>query len=112
MAIKEKGYLFEGITKIINELLTTFVYAIILQLTEKGAVIFIETLLQKTNRFQWAFTSSKIETLVLVYTKVLNKEDLKEPKGISKFTKVSGWIHPISPEKSNIIKTLNSRTSS
>jgi len=40
-AIKEEGHLFEGIIEIINELLTTLIYATTPSLIEKRAAIFI-----------------------------------------------------------------------
>ncbi len=49
-AIKEEGCLSEGITEIINELLTTLVYKISLRISKRRVAVLIETLIQKTNR--------------------------------------------------------------
>src|SRR6266496_5394051 len=50
--LKEEKELTGGIIEIINELLTILVYKYLSTLTERGAAIFIRTLIQHTNRFE------------------------------------------------------------
>ena len=57
-------------------------------------------LIQKINRFERTFSSGKIAELILIYIALPKEDDLKEPKRILKFTKVSDWIPFIIPEKS------------
>src|SRR6266498_4902015 len=85
---KEKG-LTRGIIEIINELLTTLVYRAPPTIIERGAAIFIGTLIQKTNRFERASSSREVAELILVYTIIPKNDDLKEPEGILKFVKAS-----------------------
>src|SRR6266545_7394405 len=73
--LKEERELTEGIIEIINELLTTLVYKYPPTLTERGAAIFIETLIQHTEGFERASTSGKLAALILQYTIVLKEED-------------------------------------
>jgi len=40
----------------------------------------------------------------LIYTILPEGKDLKESKGIPKFTKASDWIHFITPEKLKVIE--------
>jgi len=91
VTLKEEKGLTRGILEIINELLTTLVYKAPLIVTERRAAIFIGTLIQKTNRFERAPLSGEVAELILVYTIVPKKDDLKEPEGIPKFTKASNW---------------------
>src|SRR6266498_4822964 len=49
VVFKEEKEFTGGIVKIINEHLTTLVYKYLLTLTERGAAIFIGTLIQNTN---------------------------------------------------------------
>ncbi len=77
-AIKEEGCLSGGITKIINELLTTLVYRTPLGISKWGAAIFIETLIQKTNGFERASTLSEIAELIFIYTILSEGKDLKK----------------------------------
>ncbi len=94
-ALKEKKSLTEGIVEIINELLTTLVYKAPPTVSEWEAVIFIGMLIQKTNRFERASSSGEVAELILVYTVLPKEEDLKKPKGILKFTRISSWVFPI-----------------
>src|SRR6266498_2154609 len=64
----EEKELTGGILKIINELLTTLVYKAPPTITERGAAIFIRTLIQKTNSFERAPSSGKLAKLISVYT--------------------------------------------
>src|SRR6266498_2349387 len=91
VALKEKKELTGGIVKIINELLTILVYKYPLTLTERGAAIFIRTLIQHTNRFERAPTSRKVAELISIYTIVLKKDDLEKLIEIPKFVKASNW---------------------
>src|SRR6266540_2441123 len=50
-ALREEKELSGGILEIINELLSTLVYTYTPTLTERGASIFIETLIQQTEGF-------------------------------------------------------------
>src|SRR6266540_6304275 len=54
--LREEKELTGGIIEIINELLTTLVYKAPLTLTERGAAIFIGTLIQQTEGFKRAPT--------------------------------------------------------
>src|SRR6266542_707144 len=83
--LREERELTRGIIEIINKLLTTLVYKTPPTLTERGAAIFIETLIQQTEGFERASTSGELAALILQYTIILRKEDLKEPIGTSKF---------------------------
>ncbi len=89
VTIKEKGHLSRGTTEIINELLTTLVYRTPSGISEWRAAIFIRILIQKINGFKRAPSSSKIIELISVYTILLEGQDLKKLKSISKFTKAS-----------------------
>ncbi len=76
-------------------------------------MIFIDTLIQKMKEFDRAPTIGEVGKLVIVYTILPDEKDLKEPKGILKFTKASGWISPITSKKPIVIKskTPDSETS-
>src|SRR6266540_2259225 len=87
--LKEERELTEGIIEIINELLTTLVYKYPPTLTERGAAIFIGTLIQQTEGFERASTSGELAALILQYTIVLKEEDLQELIGTPKFIKAS-----------------------
>src|SRR6266540_2227525 len=91
VALKEEKKITRGIIEIINELLTTLVYKYPSTLTERGAAIFIRTLIQHTNGFERAPTLGELAELILQYTIILKKEDLEEPIGIPKFIKASNW---------------------
>ena len=111
--IKEEKGLTRGIIEIINELLTTFVYKAPLTVTERGAAIFIETLIQKTEGFIRASTSGEVVELILVYTIIPKDDDLKEPIGTPKFTKASNWASTSTPkltETEDTSKTPDSKT--
>src|SRR6266498_3143174 len=99
--LKEERELTRGIIVIINEFLTTLVYKYPLTLTERGAAIFIRTLVQTTNGFERAPTSRELAELILLYTIIPKEDDLEKPIGILKFTKASNWsTHQTSePEK-------------
>ncbi len=101
ITLREKKELTGRIVKIINELLTTLVYKYPLTLTERGAAIFIRTLVQTTNGFERAPTSRELAELILLYTIIPKEDDLEKPIGILKFTKASNWsTHQTSePEK-------------
>src|SRR6266496_1922712 len=89
--LREERELTGGIIKIINELLTILVYKYPPTLTERGAAVFIRTLIQQTEGFERASTSGELAALILQYTIILKKEDLEEPIGIPKFIKASNW---------------------
>src|SRR6266498_3159751 len=72
--LKEEKELIGGIIEIINELLTTLVYKAPSTVTERGAAIFIGTLIQKTNSFKRASSSREVAKLISVYT-IIPKED-------------------------------------
>src|SRR6266542_315061 len=91
VALKEEKELTGGIIKIINELLITLVYKYPLTLTERGAAIFIGTLIQYTNGFERAPTLGELVELISLYTIIPKENDLEEPIGISKFIKASNW---------------------
>src|SRR6266498_2936076 len=96
--LKEERELTEGIIEIINELLTTLVYKYPPTLTERGAAIFIGTLIQQTKGFERASTSGELAALISQYTIIPKKEDLEEPIGIPKFVKASNWSTHKTPE--------------
>src|SRR6266542_4553851 len=85
--LRKEKELTEGIIEIINEFLTILVYKYLLILTERGAAIFIRTLIQHTNRFERALTSGELAELISIYTVIPKEEDLEKPIGIPKFTK-------------------------
>src|SRR6266540_770066 len=64
VTLREEKELTGEIIEIINELLTTLVYKYPLTLSERGAAIFIRTLIQYTNRFERAPTSEKLVKLI------------------------------------------------
>src|SRR6266498_3754660 len=114
VALKEEKELTEGIIEIINELLTTLVYKYPSTLTERGAAIFIETLIQHINRFERAPTSGKLAKLISLYTIISKKDNLKEPIGTSKFIKASNWSTHQTPEplkQLTVNQTPDNRTS-
>src|SRR6266511_405982 len=90
-ALREEKELSEGIIEIINELLTTLVYRYPPTLTERGAAIFIGSLIQQTEGFERAPTSGELAALISQYTIIPKDEDLKEPIGTPKFIKASNW---------------------
>src|SRR6266498_541806 len=100
VAIKEEKKITGGVVEIINELLTILVYKYPPILTERGAAIFIETLVQHTNRFEKAPTSGELAELILIYTIIPKKEDLEELIETPKFTKASNWSTHKTPELS------------
>src|SRR6266542_6945508 len=115
VAIKEEKEITGGVIEIINELLTTLIYKYSPTLTERGAAIFVETLVQQTNRFERAPTSGKLAELISIYTIIPKDDDLEELIGTSKFTKASNWFTHQTPEplKQLIVsKTSDSGTSS
>jgi len=89
VALKEEKELTGGIIEIINEFLTTLVYKYSLTLTEREAAIFIETLIQHTNRFERAPTSGELAELISLYTIIPKENDLEKLIEIPKFTKAS-----------------------
>src|SRR6266542_3067289 len=91
VALKEEKELIRRIIKIINELLTTLVYKYPPTLTERGAAIFIRTLIQHTNRFERAPTSGELAKLISLYTIIPKEEDLETLIRTPKFTKASNW---------------------
>src|SRR6266540_3543783 len=106
--LKKERKLTGGIIEIINELLTTLVYKYPPILTERGAAIFIKTLIQQTEGFERAPTSGELAALILQYTIIPRKEDLKEPIGTLKFVKASNWFTHKIPELSK--QPINSGT--
>src|SRR6266498_2264316 len=77
--LREEREISGGIIEIINELLTTLVYKAPPTLTERGATIFIGTLIQQTEGFEKAPTSGELAALISQYPVIPRKEDLKEP---------------------------------
>src|SRR6266508_5767600 len=78
VALKEEKKITRGIIEIINELLTTLVYKYPSTLTERGAAIFIRTLIQHTNRFERVPTSGELAELISIYTIIEKEEDLEK----------------------------------
>src|SRR6266542_5475386 len=96
--LREERELTEGILEIINELLTTLVYRYPQTLTERGAAIFIGSLIQQTEGFERAPTSGELASLIFQFTIVPKNEDLEEPIGTPRFTKSSHWSTHKTPE--------------
>src|SRR6266498_1851866 len=96
--LREERELTGGIIEIINELLTTLVYKVPPTLTERGAAIFIGSLIQQTKGFERAPTSGELAALISQFTIVPKEEDLKEPIGTPKFVKASNWSTHQTPE--------------
>src|SRR6266540_4106716 len=89
--LRKEKELTGGIIEIINELLTTLVYKYPSILTERGAAIFIGSLIQQTEGFERASTSGELAALIFQFTIIPKDDDLKEPIGIPKFVKASNW---------------------
>ncbi len=89
--LREEKELTGGIIEIINELLTTLVYKAPPTLTERGAAIFIGTLIQQTEGFERAPTSGELASLISQFTIIPKEEDLEQPIGTPKFIKASNW---------------------
>src|SRR6266540_398228 len=89
--LREEKELTEGIIEIINELLTTLVYKYPPTLTERGAAIFIGTLIQHTEGFERAPTSGELAALISQYTIIPKAKDFEELIRTPKFTKASNW---------------------
>src|SRR6266498_3410619 len=98
--LREERELTEGIIEIINELLTTLVYKAPPTLTERGAAIFIGSLIQQTEGFERAPTSGELAALISQFTIIPKDEDLEEPTGTPKFVKASNWSTHKTPEPS------------
>ena len=98
--LKEEKELTGGILEIINELFSTLVYKFPPTLTERGAAIFIGSLIQQTEGFERAPTSGELAELILIYTIISKEDDLEKPIGIPKFTKASNWSTHQTPELS------------
>src|SRR6266540_668677 len=96
--LREERELTEGIIEIINELLTILVYKTPLTLTERGAAIFIGSLIQQTEGFERAPTLGELAALISQYTIIPKDDDLKEPNGTPKFVKASNWSTHKTPE--------------
>src|SRR6266536_3042619 len=96
--LREEKELIGGIIEIINELLTTLVYKAPPTLTERGAAIFIGSLIQQTEGFERAPTSGELATLISQYTIIPKDDDLKELIGTPKFVKASNWSTHKTPE--------------
>ncbi len=96
--LREERELTGGIIEIINELLTTLVYKAPPTLTERGAAIFIGSLIQQTEGFERAPTSGELAALISQYTIIPKDDDLKEPNGTPKFVKASNWSTHKTPE--------------
>ena len=100
VTLQEEKELTGGIIEIINELLTTLVYKYPPTLSERGAAIFVRTLIQQTNRFERAPTSGELAELIFLYTIIPKEDDLEESIGILKFAKASNWSTHQTPELS------------
>src|SRR6266498_2217494 len=98
--LQEERELTGGILEIINELLITLVYKYPPTLTERGAAIFIGTLIQQTEGFERAPTLGELAVLISQYTIIPKEDDLKEPIGTPKFIKASNWSIHKTPELS------------
>src|SRR6266540_5779587 len=85
--LRKEKELTGGIIEIINELLTILIYKYPLTLTERGAAIFIRTLIQHTEGFERAPILGELAALISQYTIIPKKEDFEELIGIPKFTK-------------------------
>src|SRR6266540_4300899 len=96
--LREEKELTRGIIEIINELLTTLVYKAPPTLTERGAAIFIGSLIQQTEGFERAPTSRELAALISQFTIIPKDKDLEEPIGIPKFVKASNWSTHKTPE--------------
>ncbi len=104
IVLKEEKGLTKGILEIIeiiNKLLTILVYKAPPTVTEREAAIFINTLIQKTNRFERASSLGEVAELISVYTIIPKEDDLKELIGTSKFTKANNWSIHRTPEPTN-----------
>src|SRR6266542_4374814 len=97
-ALKEERELSGGIIEIINELLSTLVYKYVPILTERGAAIFIGSLIQQTEGFERAPTSGELAALISQFTIIPTEEDLQEPTGTPKFIKAKDWDTHQTPE--------------
>src|SRR6266498_3590363 len=89
--LKEEREFTGGIIEIINKLLTTLVYKVPPTLTERGAAIFIGSLIQQTKGFERAPTSGELAALISQFTIIPKNEDLEELIGTPKFVKASNW---------------------
>src|SRR6266511_3648046 len=96
--LREEKELIRGIIEIINELLTTLVYKAPPTLTERGAAIFIGSLIQQTEGFERAPTSGELASLISQFIIIPKDEDLEEPIGTPKFIKASNWSTHKTPE--------------
>src|SRR6266545_160920 len=96
--LREKRELIEGIIEIINELLTTLVYKAPPTLTERGAAIFIGSLIQQTEGFERTPTSGELAALISQYIIIPRNDELKESIRIPKFVKASNWSTHQTPE--------------
>src|SRR6266540_2619261 len=96
--LREERELTGGIIEIINELLITLVYKAPPTLTERGAAVFISSLIQQTEGFERAPTSGELAALISQYTIIPKDEDLEEPIGTPKFVKASNWSTHKTPE--------------
>src|SRR6266542_916973 len=96
--LREEKELTKGIIEILNELLTTLVYKAPPTVTERGAAIFIGTLIQQTEGFERAPTSGELAALISQFTIIPKNEDLEQPIGTPKFIKASNWSTHQTPE--------------
>src|SRR6266540_1326676 len=96
--LREERELTGGIIEIINELLTTLVYKVPPTLTERGAAIFIGSLIQQIEGFERAPTSGELAALISQFTILPKDKDLEEPIGTPKFVKASNWLTHKTPE--------------
>src|SRR6266498_1476603 len=96
--LREERDLTGGIIEILNELLTTLVYKAPPTLTERGAAIFIGSLIQQTEGFERAPTSGELVALISQFTIIPKNEDLEQPIGTPKFVKASNWSTHKTPE--------------
>src|SRR6266545_3720989 len=96
--LKEERELTGGIIEIINELLITLVYKVPPTLTERGAAIFIRTLIQQTKGFERALTSGELASLISQFTIIPKEKDLEQPIETPKFIKAKDWKTHQTPE--------------
>src|SRR6266511_769902 len=96
--LREEKELTGEIIEIINELLITLVYKVPPTLTERGAAIFISSLIQQTEGFERAPTSEELAALISQFTIIPKDEDLEELIGTPKFVKASNWSTHKTPE--------------
>src|SRR6266498_2173789 len=96
--LREERELTRGIIEIINEFLTTLVYKAPPTLIERGAAVFIGSLIQQTEGFERAPTSGELAALISQFTIIPKDDDLQELIGTPKFVKAKDWSTHQTPE--------------